>query len=163
MAHQVDPASPKYNIAEYIEISGYIDEKRFEAALRQVVREAEALNFCFIEHHGEPRQFFAGADNWPMLTLDLSAERDPWLAAEAWMKADLTRPVDLTNCPLFAFALFKTASDKYLWYLRFHHIVMDGYSRAIFAQRVAEVYTELITGSHQGEQEVFILCVAFTG
>src|ERR1700694_5710152 len=83
MAHQVDPASPKFNIAEYIEISGYIDEKLFEAALRQVVREAEALNFCFIEHHGEPRQFFAGADNWPMLTLDLSAQRDPWLAAEA--------------------------------------------------------------------------------
>lgn len=153
MAHQVDPASPKYNIAEYIEISGYIDEKRFEAALRQVVREAEALNFCFIEHHDEPRQFFADADNWPLLTLDLSAERDPWLAAEAWMKVDLTRPVDLTSWPLFAFALFKTASDKYFWYLRFHHIVMDGYSRAIFAQRVAEVYTELITGFHQDDKK----------
>ena len=153
MAHQVDPANPKYNIAEYIEISGYIDEKRFEAALRQVVREAEALNFYFIEHHGEPRQFFADADNWPMLTLDLSAERDPWLAAQAWMNADLTRPGDLTSWPLFAFALFKTAADKYFWYLRFHHIVMDGYSRAIFAQRVAEVYTELITGFHQDDKK----------
>src|ERR1700730_13479248 len=149
MAHQLDPASPKYNIAEYIEIGGCIDEKRFEAALRQVVLEAEALNFSFVEDDGAPRQIFAVADNWSMPTFDVSAERNPLLAAQGWMKADLMRPVDLTNCPLFAFALFKTASDKYLWYLRFHHIVMDGYGRAIFAQRVAEAYTELITCSHQ--------------
>jgi amino acid adenylation domain-containing protein len=153
MAQQVNPASPKYNIAEYIEIRGSIDEKCFEAALRRVVVEAEVLNFRFIEHSGEPQQISDVAYKWSMPTFDLSRERDPWLAAEAYMTADLKRPVDLSNCPLFSFALFKTASDQYLWYQRFHHIIMDGFSRAIFAQRVAEVYTELATCAFREEKK----------
>ena len=157
LAHHIDPANPKYNIGEYIEIRGCIDEQCFEAALRQVVTEAEVLNFRFVEHQGEPRQISDAAYNWSMPTFDLSTKHDPWLAAEAWMKADLMRPINLTNCPLFAFALFKTASDQYLWYLRFHHIVMDGFGRAIFAKRVAEAYTGLITRSPQGkEKEKFL-------
>lgn len=153
MAQQIHPASPKYNIAEYIEIAGPLDEERFEAALKQAVKEADALNVRFAEKHGEPRQVFAGRDDWPMLARDVSAERDPWSVAQTWMKADLMRPVDLTAWPLFAFALFKTAADKFLWYQRFHHIVMDGFGGAIFAQRVAKLYTELMTRSHRDENE----------
>jgi len=158
LAHHIDPANPKYNIGEYIEIRGCIDEQCFEAALRQVVTEAEVLNFRFVEHQGEPRQISDAAYNWSMPTFDLSTKHDPWLAAEAWMKADLMRPINLTNCPLFAFALFKTASDQYLWYLRFHHIVMDGFGRAIFAKRVAEAYTGLITRSPQGKEKFLSYC-----
>jgi nonribosomal peptide synthetase DhbF len=153
MAHQIHPASPKYNIAEFIEITGSIDEKRFESALKQAVKEADALNFCFAEQQGEPRRFFAGTDSWLMLTRDVSAESDPWIAAESWMREDLLRPVDLTTWPLFAFALFKTATDKFLWYQRFHYFVMDGYSRAIFAHRVAEIYTQLTRRSHRDDKK----------
>ena len=147
MAQHLDPANPKYNIAEYFEIRGPIDQMLFEAALRQVVNEAETLNFRFVEYSGEPRQIIDPVFNWSIPTVDVSMDHDPRIAAEAWMKDDLMRPVDLTHRPLFAFALFKAAPDRYFWYLRFQHIVMDGFSLAIFAQRVAEVYTGLITCS----------------
>jgi nonribosomal peptide synthetase DhbF len=147
MAQHLDPANPKYNIAEYFEIRGRIDQMLFEAALRQVVNEAETLNFRFVEYSGELRQIFDPVFNWSIPTVDVSTEPDPRIAAEAWMKDDLMGPVDVTHRPLFAFALFKAASDRYFWYQRFHHIVMDGFSRAIFAQRVAEVYTGLVTCS----------------
>jgi len=64
LAHHIDPANPKYNIGEYVEIRGCIDEQCFEAALRQVVTEAEVLNFRFVEHQGEPRQISDAAYNW---------------------------------------------------------------------------------------------------
>jgi nonribosomal peptide synthetase DhbF len=158
MAHQADPARSIYNISEYIEINGSIDEERFETALREVVREAESLNVCFAEHCGELRQFFVRADNWYMPVVDLSAQCDPKSMAKEWMKADLSQPVDLSRAPLFTFALFKIASDKFIWYLRFHHIVADGYSRGIFAQRVAEVYTNLVTGSDRHDKK-FSTCL----
>jgi nonribosomal peptide synthetase DhbF len=147
IAQHFDPTNPKYNIAEYFEIRGRIDRTLFEAALRQVVNEAETLNFRFVEYNGELRQIFDPVFDWSIPIVDVSTELDPRIAAEAWMKDDLIRPVDLTKRPLFAFALFKAASNRYFWYLRFHHIIMDGFSRAIFAQRVAEVYTGLITCS----------------
>lgn len=146
IAQHVDPTNPKYNIAEYFEIRGPIDRPLFEAALRQVVTEAETLNYRFDEYEGGLRQIFDPVFDWSIPTVDVSTEADPRIAAETWMKEDLIRPAEVTKRPLFAFALFKAASDRYFWYLRFHHIIMDGFSRAIFAQRVAEVYTGLITG-----------------
>ncbi|HMF05412.1 MAG TPA: condensation domain-containing protein [Methylocella sp.] len=153
MAQQIHPASAKYNIAQFIEITGPVDEQRFDAALKQAVKEADALNFCFVALHGEPKRVLAGANSWLLPAHDLHAERDPRMAAQTWMKADLLRPVDLNTWPLFAFALFKTAADNFLWYQRFHHIVMDGFSRAIFAQRVAKIYTELMTRAHRDENK----------
>jgi Condensation domain len=55
------------------------------------------------------------------------------------MSADLQRPTDLLRGPLFAFALFKTEADRFLWYARYHHIVIDGLSRSLIARRVADV------------------------
>ena len=39
-----------YNIGEYTKIFGAIDAELFEAALRHVVVEAEALRVRFVEH-----------------------------------------------------------------------------------------------------------------
>src|SRR5262249_41719945 len=44
------------------------------------------------------------------------------------------------------FALFKAAGDRFFWYARYHHIVMDGYGMYLMARRLAEVYTELRIG-----------------
>ena len=81
-----------------------------------------------------------------MSYIDVSAAADPQAAAERWMKADLAKPIDLTDGPLFAFALFKAAPDRFFWYSRYHHIVMDGFGFALVARRVADVYTALAAG-----------------
>ena len=62
------------------------------------------------------------------------------------MRADLARPIDPTSEPLFGFALFKVSADRFFWYARYHHIVMDGLSMALVARRLADVYTKLKVG-----------------
>jgi nonribosomal peptide synthetase DhbF len=59
------------------------------------------------------------------------------------MKTDLAQPVDLLSGPLWKFALFKAAADRFFWYQRSHHIIMDGFGASLFARRVADVYTAL--------------------
>ncbi|MBV9140663.1 MAG: hypothetical protein JO115_07075, partial [Pseudonocardiales bacterium] len=49
-------ANRVHKIGEYIEISGPVDPVLFEAALRQVVGEAEALHVRFVETGEGPRQ-----------------------------------------------------------------------------------------------------------
>ncbi len=40
----------------------------------------------------------------------------------------------------------KSSSERYFWYARYHHIVMDAFGMCLVARRVAEVYTELADG-----------------
>jgi len=145
-AQKLNPASPAYNIGEYIEIDGAIDEALFERALAQVVAEADVLRIQIDEQSGEPRQVVGAAGAWSLPAIDVSRESDPRAAAEAWMQADMVRAVDLTCGPLFQFALFKASAAKFFWYARYHHIVMDGYGMWLVARRVAEIYSKLAAG-----------------
>ena len=78
-----------------------------------------------------------------MPIIDVSAEGDARAAAESWMRADLARPFDLARGPLFGYALLKAAVDRYFFYARYHHIVIDGFGCSLVARRLAEVYTAL--------------------
>ena len=143
-AHKIDPANPIYNIAQSREIHGPIDPSLFNAAVTQALIDTEAYRVRFIEEIDGPRQVIDPPSEFSISLLDVSAELDPQAAAEAWMKADLAEPVDLLHGPLFCFALFKTAPDRFFWYQRAPHIVMDGFGGALFDRRVADVYTSLV-------------------
>src|SRR4030088_1810922 len=135
-----------FNLAESIEIHGPIDPALFEAALRQAGMEAETVRVRFIEQGDGPRQMVSPSLDATFPCIDVSAEPDPRAAAESWMMAELTRPVDLLTGTLWACALFKAAPEHYFWYHRSHHIVMDGFTGGLFARRVAEIYTALAEG-----------------
>jgi hypothetical protein len=124
-AQQINPSTAAYNIGEYIEICGSVDPLLFEQALQQLIIEAEALRLKIIDHVDGPRQIVAPPSAWSMPVIDVSAEPDARAAAESWMRADLARPVNPTEGPLFGFALFKVSASRFFWYARYHHIVMD--------------------------------------
>src|SRR5262245_51880142 len=145
-AQQIDPSSPAYNIGEYHEIQGSINPSLFEQALGRVVTETEALRLQITDHADGPRQTIGPPFSWSMPIIDVSAEPDPRAAAESWMQADLSRPVDPTCGPLFGYALFKISADRFLWYARYHHIVMDAFGMWLIARRTASVYTQLSMG-----------------
>ncbi|WP_123060288.1 condensation domain-containing protein [Streptomyces violaceusniger] len=56
-AQQWSPKSPIYRVGEYIEISGLVDEVRFESALRRAVAESDALHRRFFEENGDRREW----------------------------------------------------------------------------------------------------------
>ena len=145
-AQTIDQSSSTYNLAEYLEIGGPVDATLFEVALRQVVAETEALHVRFVSNADMPGQIIGPAPDWSMSLVDVSGAPDPQAAAERWMRADLAKPVDLTCGPLFAYALLKAAADRFFWYSRYHHIVMDGFGFALVARRVADVYSSLVAG-----------------
>ncbi|WP_116209721.1 non-ribosomal peptide synthetase [Streptomyces olivoreticuli] len=147
LAQQLAPTSLRYRIAEYLDIAGVIDAALFEKALRGAVEEAEFLRVRFFEEDGESRQVVEPRADWHFTVLDLSGEADPRAAAEAWMRAETERPMDLARDTLFSFALLQVGPQHFLWYQGYHHIVADGFSLALFAQRVAESYTAHVDGS----------------
>ncbi|MFB7676375.1 amino acid adenylation domain-containing protein [Kitasatospora purpeofusca] len=160
-AQALDPDSPVYNTGDAVEITGPLDAGLFESALRRTVDEADALSAVVVTRDsadadgpdgGEdadpaPRQRLTPGRPWTLHHLDLRAEADPEAAAEAWMRADLARPVDLSEGPLFTQALIRLAEDRHWWYQRVHHLAVDAYALTLLTGRVAELYTSLTAGT----------------
>lgn len=149
-AQLLDQEDPSYNVGGYLEIHGPVEPGLFEAALRQAVREAQCLNVRFQVIAGEPRQVLDATRGVPLEVADISAAADPQHEALAWMTADLARPVDLISGRLLRNALFRVAPDRFFWYHRVHHILLDGYGSSLFARRVAEIYTAKLAGRPPG-------------
>ncbi|MBD0695624.1 amino acid adenylation domain-containing protein [Streptomyces sp. CBMA123] len=151
-AQSLDPASPAYNTGDAVEITGPLDEDAFAAALRRTVDEAEALGAVVVTGpDGTPYQRLRPAGpRWPLHRLDLRAAHDPDAEAEAWMRADLARPADLTTGPLFTQALIRLTDDRRLWYRRIHHLAVDAYALTLLGDRVAARYTAHTTGTEPG-------------
>ncbi|MFJ7640435.1 amino acid adenylation domain-containing protein [Peribacillus sp. NPDC097225] len=145
-AQQLEPDNPIYNTGEYIEIKGKMEVSKFEAALMQAVREAESLHIHFGEDQSGPYQVMGEANEIPFQFLDVSDQDNPEEKALQWMKEDLLQPINLKMDRLFSQALFKVGPERYFWYQRIHHIVMDAFGFSLISQRVAKLYTALVQG-----------------
>ncbi|HEY9132927.1 MAG TPA: amino acid adenylation domain-containing protein [Dyella sp.] len=130
-----------FNLAEAIEIHGRIEPGLFLRALRQVASEADAVRLRLIEIDGVPHQRIDDVCTDVFPYFDVSEDDDPAAAAERWMIAELSRPIELGESKLWACALFKLGDERYIWYHRAHHIVLDGYAGGLVARRVAEIYS----------------------
>lgn len=145
VGQQLDRDSPAYNTAEYVEIHGPVEATVFEAALRHVVAETEALGVRFVvDDQDQPWQLPGRAPAWAVHIADLSALPDPDGAALRWMAEDVAQQLDLGSDPMFGHALFQVGPARFFWYHRVHHILLDGFGLALVARRVAEVYTALV-------------------
>src|SRR5271155_895301 len=142
IAQKLDPASPAYNIAEYIEILGeVVDRGMFWAALRQTIHEIDALRLQVVEASDRPRQATRLLSEITELFVDFRSESDPCAAADRWMRAQLERVIDTTRDPLFNYALLQIASDHFIWFTHYHHLCLDGFGGALVARHVAEIYS----------------------
>ncbi|MEU2357163.1 amino acid adenylation domain-containing protein [Streptomyces misionensis] len=146
-AQAVEPDSPIFRAAEYLEIHGTVDPALFERALRRMTAEADALHITFVDTEDGPRQRIGAEPDWRLRIVDVSGESDPRRAAEEWMRADLRRRIDLTGTELFTYALFRVAPDRWFWYHAYHHILLDGVGAALLVRRVADLYTALVAGT----------------
>ncbi|WP_369200077.1 amino acid adenylation domain-containing protein [Streptomyces sp. PU-14G] len=146
LAQQSAPANPVYNIGGYIEIPGPVRPAVFETALRRVVDETDALRLRFVEENGEPRQILGGHPDWSLRFIDVSTATDPRATALERMRAELRIPRPLDGAPLFTFALFREAPDRFLWYYANHHLLLDAYSVGLIVRRVAELYPAMEAG-----------------
>ncbi|WP_449065222.1 condensation domain-containing protein [Planomonospora algeriensis] len=152
-AQRLDPGNPVYNTADRVDIHGAVDPALFERALRRGLAEAEPLRLRFTE---EPAQYLPECDSLrdSITVLDLRGEADPDAAAEAWMRADVRTPVDPVDGggdgSLSRHALLRLADDRFTWYLRVHHLLIDAYAMSMLVGRVAEIYSALADGLPSG-------------
>lgn len=78
--------------------------------------------------------------------MDLRDRPDPEAAAHAWMRAEYTAPLDVMRDRLVRLAMLRVAEDRWFWYARMHHIVLDGMGALALVQRTGELYNAAFDG-----------------
>ncbi|WP_169811190.1 condensation domain-containing protein, partial [Nocardia amamiensis] len=153
-AQHVDPQVP-ITIAQYVDLHGALDVDVLEQASIDASHELGSGFLRIIERDGEPLQFVdhSIADYDKVVYVDLRDEADPAAAAMAWMRAEYSRPLDLTNDRLIMIAALQLADDHWYWYSRAHHIALDGYGAMTNLNRIAELYTAYVDGAEAAKSK----------
>ena len=147
VAERIQSKGAVYNLGEYCEIFGPVDENAFIAALYQVAEESDTARVQIIETEDGPRQAIMDCYHGHFPMVDFSDHAMPLLAAEQWMMDKIQAPTDIATDPLWGGALIKLAADHYCWFHRVHHVVIDGFGGGLMARRLAEVYNHRALGT----------------
>ena len=144
-AQRLDAMNPLFNTGQLVHIQGALNMALFEQAVNQTLLEAEALHLQFREKdNGEVEQLATRSDPVKLELIDLSQVSDPDQAARNAIDHDTYSPDDPTADTLAVEQLFVLGGDRYIWYRRVHHLLIDGYGMTLLNNRVSELYRELV-------------------
>ncbi|WP_326692090.1 amino acid adenylation domain-containing protein [Streptomyces sp. NBC_01795] len=145
-------SSGAYQWAEYLVLDGGADTGLLAAAVTKAAAECEAVNVRITgttitgTTGSSPVQQLLRDPEHTVEVVDLRGAADPDAAAMEWMRADVAEAGDSDAGPLFLGAVLRVTDDRSLVFHRVHHIALDGAGMALFAERVAEIYTCLYDG-----------------
>ncbi len=140
--------TPLFNMPSALRVEGPLDVEALQRSLREVVRRHEALRTTFTAEDGIPRQVVHPYEDFEVSLVDLTglepAHEEQAVRREAL--ADVRRPFDLVQGPLFRIKLMRLASNVHVLFTTIHHVVFDGWSAGVFMREVAALYEAFANG-----------------
>ncbi|WP_281075538.1 enterobactin non-ribosomal peptide synthetase EntF [Klebsiella quasivariicola] len=142
MAERLSTLPGAWSVAHYVELRGALDPTLLGKAIVAGLQQADTLSLRFEEEEGEVWQWVAADRTFgePSI-IDLRTAPDPHHAATERMQADLAQDlrVDGGN-PLVCHQLLRVGDDRWYWYQRYHHLLVDGFSFPAITRQIAAIY-----------------------
>jgi len=136
LEQQLFAGRPVFNTGQIISIRADLRVDQFEKALRQTIAESPGLRLAAA----------SGPVTFDLPLLDFRRSKDPLATARQWARDEMRRAIPLEDSALFRFALIRVAEDHWLWFQKYHHIIMDATSRQLLSERTARRYRALCFG-----------------
>lgn len=142
MAEQLSDLPNAWSVAHYVELTGPVDAPLLAKAVVAGMMQADTLRTRFTEDNGEIGQWVDESATLPEpQIIDLRAHADPHAAAQAQMHADLNQNLRVdSGQPLAFHLLIQVADNRWYWYQRYHHLVVDGFSFPAITRQIAAIY-----------------------
>lgn len=148
----LNPGRPLSTVAHCLEFRGAVDFDALCRAVSHTAREADVLSVRFAIPAGGslPLQRCDPALAPLPERVDLRGHDEPLTEAYARMRADIESDLELLDVPLAKQWLIRVGDDHHLWYLRGHHIILDGYAMGLLEQRCARLYAHYLGRGEAG-------------
>ena len=142
MAERLSTLPGAWSVAHYVELRGALDPTLLGKSIVAGQQQADTLSLRFEEEEGEVWQWVAADRTFAEPSIiDLRTAPDPHRAATERMQADLAQDlrVDGGN-PLVCHQLLRVGDDRWYWYQRYHHLLVDGFSFPAITRQIAAIY-----------------------
>ncbi|MBP2192502.1 non-ribosomal peptide synthetase [Nocardia goodfellowii] len=144
-ACQLDPAVPM-NITSYVDLEGELDRKLLREAAIAAGIELGSGFVRFEEGGGRIWQVVQPRPDDELQYVDFRTAVDPEAAAWAWMRRATGQVLDVLSDRLVSMAVLRLGATRWFWFIRAHHIVMDGFGAMNLLTRTAALYSAAIAG-----------------
>jgi amino acid adenylation domain-containing protein len=147
--NQLAPASPAYNIALAVELTGRLDVTVLELSLRELIRRHDILRTRFVVVDGAPVQLISDEPAVTMPLFDLSGLTEPRRTQEAeqLLRSEAATPFDLGEPPLLRIRLLKLMPQQHVLLLNLHHIIGDSWSMGVLFSEISTLYDAFSAGN----------------
>ena len=117
MAEKLSELPSAWSVAHYVELTGEVDSPLLARAVVAGLAQADTLR---IDPHG---------------------------TAQALMLADLQQDLRVdSGKPLVFHQLIQVADNRWYWYQRYHHLLVDGFSFPAITRQIANIYCTWLRG-----------------
>jgi amino acid adenylation domain-containing protein len=139
---ELEPGSPRHNVLAGRWLSGSLDMTGVRRAVAEVMAKHDVLRTGFEMIGGEPRQVVHDQVDVPVERIDLRSVSTADRLGEIRRRAALlaAEPFDLRQPPLLRLAVVDLADDLAVLLMVVHHIVCDGWAKAVFFTEFATAY-----------------------
>lgn len=145
------PGTSIGNVAGTVKIKGNIDYSLLEKAVNLVVEKNDSLRLHFVEVDNEPKQYLKPYNykkidliDFCKMGLEKLYEWDTFQTQSPFVKLDLD---------LYYFALIKIDDNTGGVYIKFHHLVGDGWTMVLLTSEIMEYYGNLKNGLINNESK----------
>ncbi|MFI6041103.1 amino acid adenylation domain-containing protein [Nocardia sp. NPDC051321] len=145
--HQVavDPAAYRTAEVTWFDSAGNLDHTHLEFAIARAIDESRLGAVRFTTNETDHGMIVDANQRISVELLDVADEA----AARAMMSGDIQAidedPADL-GAPLLRTALISLGDGRVAWYLRAHHLLLDGFGYLLLRQRIEKIYTARLRG-----------------
>lgn len=142
MAEALSTLPNAWSVAHYVELQGEVDGELLARAIAEGMMQADTLRMRFSEENGEVWQWVDESIRIEATPIDdLRQASDPQQEALARMNADLAQNsrVDSGNS-LFCHRLYRIGDNRWFWYQRYHHLLVDGFSFPAITRQISLIY-----------------------
>ncbi|KIS44849.1 enterobactin non-ribosomal peptide synthetase EntF [Kosakonia radicincitans] len=143
MAEKLSSLPNAWSVAHYVELKGDIDAALLAQAIITGMAQADTLRLRFEEDNGDVWQWVDETQQFalPAIT-DLRARSDAHAAALNMMRADLAQNLRVeSGKPLVCHQLLRVGEQRWYWYQRYHHLLVDGFSFPAITRQIAAIYS----------------------
>jgi hypothetical protein len=144
ISQQVYPSSPLFNIGGYAIINGEIISSVFFSAFEQLLESHPALRLKLYSQEGNFFQYIPESTHNEIKYINFSDELLPTESCMHWINQDIEKKINIIGGSLYESALLKASDTSYYWYLKLHHIIIDGFSVALIFNEICSEYAKII-------------------
>src|SRR5581483_10496451 len=145
---QLEPGSSVFNTPFALRLKGYLKPDALQNSLTEIVRRHEVLRANFREVNGNPSQVVNPPClvNIPLTDLSHLPDEQRDARVRELANSEAQRPFNLANDRMVRASLLRLRDDEHVLLLTLHHIVFDGWSRAILVRELAALYDAFSQG-----------------